>query len=786
MRAAFYSCILVVLLVAGTGCSSGGSGESGSQTARNIGIIVDSSIQSNLTWSSANFPMSGRVIVLDDGPLPQTLNWTLSNDLGSTDGSVPVATDGAWTAALELAAGDNLIRLSVAEAASEEHVSVTYNIAYSFAGQLSISPDVAYESESRAITATIALTDPDTNGSDVVLYRQQGESLIPIKALTDDGNLTNGDEIEADGIFTCRFDLAEPAAGTAEFRVAVGRVSGGDPAYSELNSVLITGHLTDEALNLILSKQEEHQNFLSNIVISRDVDSVRNAVDAVVEALKADPDVLDVGESSNGLGVWVIYTGGIPAVLYVPDSGIKGGGAADSKVGVAASTKPTLASHIGPSAYQQYYKPNTLQYEGGQIRGVDSPNRIGSAKVLAIAAQFWDWGNNDDVPLMVEQLQNQCFDVKYIPYSASGNGNVEDFKNLGDYGIVLISSHGDSFYNGVRPTWENRFKWDGTFGEVVLHSNMQVTTANKANYEDDLKSGRLVLWGKNYGIMPSFVKDYSGSLPNSLVYMSICKGTWNSTMAKAFLSRGAGAFLGYDDYVSVPFCKTTGIALLNELLKPGKTLDDAFIPGQTETFPHPWALDPAEFKMFGSKTLSIDIEGLRDGDFESNSISQAWTVDGDARIIPILGPASPTSGTYMAVVSSGLGFTTDTGTLAQEICLPSTASTFSFDWNFFSEEFLEYVGSQYQDSFAVAMIDADDPSNNFTFLAVAIDGLAASVTPVANSFDQGDVYATGWRTFSDLIPPSLIGKRVRLEFFVTDIGDSVFDTAVLVDNIKLE
>jgi len=33
------------------------------------------------------------------------------------------------------------------------------------------------------------------------------------------------------------------------------------------------------------------------------------------------------------------------------------------------------------------------------------------------------------------------------------------------------------------------------------------------------------------------------------------------------------------------------------------------------------------------------------------------------------------------------------------------------------------------------------------------------------------------------IPVALQGKRVNLEFHTTDVGDSAFDTVVLIDNI---
>jgi hypothetical protein len=57
------------------------------------------------------------------------------------------------------------------------------------------------------------------------------------------GNLANGDEIEADGLYSGIFTLPDPSAGSAGYRVEVGRAAGSAPARSELRNVLVTEHL---------------------------------------------------------------------------------------------------------------------------------------------------------------------------------------------------------------------------------------------------------------------------------------------------------------------------------------------------------------------------------------------------------------------------------------------------------------------------------------------------------------------------------------------------------------
>jgi hypothetical protein len=207
-----------------------------------------------------------------------------------------------------------------------------------------------------------------------------------------------------------------------------------------------------------------------------------------------------------------------------------------------------------------------------------------------------------------------------------------------------------------------------------------------------------------------------------------------------------------------------------------------FTPGIKET-----DAKPAEYRLYGNKMLDIQINDLQNGGFEC-PVGQTWTVVGDGRRIPVLGAAAPVEGASMGIISTGLGFTTDSGSITQIFCAPADASQICFSWNFFSEEFLEYVGSQYQDTFEVTVENAKDGSGRTTLLLKTVDGTNADpgVSPVANSFDQGDVYATGWQKFTGNIPAGLLGQPIRVTFRVFDVGDSIYDTAVLIDNIILQ
>ena len=51
-------------------------------------------------------------------------------------------------------------------------------------------------------------------------------------------------------------------------------------------------------------------------------------------------------------------------------------------------------------------------------------------------------------------------------------------------------------------------------------------------------------------------------------------------------------------------------------------------------------------------------------------------------------------------------------------------------------------------------------------------------------FDQGGVYYTGWQFFSYNIS-EFAGTNITIIFRAGDVGDSIFDTAILLDEIEI-
>lgn len=122
---------------------------------------------------------------------------------------------------------------------------------------------------------------------------------------------------------------------------------------------------------------------------------------------------------------------------------------------------------------------------------------------------------------------------------------------------------------------------------------------------------------------------------------------------------------------------------------------------------------------------------------------------------------------------------------------PRWAKSFSFDFNFFSSEYPEYVNKNYNDTF-YAIIEAAS-TNKGASTNIAFDARGHSIEvdnnyfendyhPLSNrgsGFDSGG--STSWLRTSW---PIQGGEEFKLTFSIHDEGDGVYDSTVILDNVK--
>ena len=182
----------------------------------------------------------------------------------------------------------------------------------------------------------------------------------------------------------------------------------------------------------------------------------------------------------------------------------------------------------------------------------------------------------------------------------------------------------------------------------------------------------------------------------------------------------------------------------------------------------------------------------------------------------------PTSGSSYAVLSSGnANFADDpnsagsTGqssgggdgghggsfhdviTLRVNVNVPANANCLSVDFRFLSEEFPEYVGSSVNDGFVAELDTSDfavDPSAQNNKIAAphnfAFDGQGEVISINTTGSTQMSATEAGGTTYDGATPllrastPVTAGTHA-LYFSVFDQGDSVFDSAAFIDNLRV-
>jgi len=120
----------------------------------------------------------------------------------------------------------------------------------------------------------------------------------------------------------------------------------------------------------------------------------------------------------------------------------------------------------------------------------------------------------------------------------------------------------------------------------------------------------------------------------------------------------------------------------------------------------------------------------------------------------------------------------DASILTLNFQVPAGSNCLSFDFEFLSEEFPEYVGSAYNDYFYAELdginISFDTAGN---IINVNNNFFDPAITP-PNSYDgQTPLLVTTAKVTG--------GSSITLQFEVGDVGDNWYDTAVFIDNLRI-
>lgn len=180
-----------------------------------------------------------------------------------------------------------------------------------------------------------------------------------------------------------------------------------------------------------------------------------------------------------------------------------------------------------------------------------------------------------------------------------------------------------------------------------------------------------------------------------------------------------------------------------------------------------------------------------DNNFADGNLAQ-FSTDGGT-VVGNLGITYAPTGNYMLMLSTS-GEQVDAGsTITLQDCLPSGSYLMGVNWKLYSEEFREFCGSSYLDSFEITLSTS---AGNQVLAHYTIDDLCESsdcvtcgshsngLTDSDINFDQTDAWTTGW--FEDWYPVAIPAgdSRFSVTLSAKDAGDGIYDTVVLVDRIR--
>ncbi|WP_305910466.1 S8 family serine peptidase (plasmid) [Methylomarinum sp. Ch1-1] len=181
----------------------------------------------------------------------------------------------------------------------------------------------------------------------------------------------------------------------------------------------------------------------------------------------------------------------------------------------------------------------------------------------------------------------------------------------------------------------------------------------------------------------------------------------------------------------------------------------------------------------------IDVfEAVFDGSFEDKNM-RLWDYDGTVITVLNLGDITPQDLDRMGYASTGPAGTQTSGTLTQRFQVQEGVSAIpiSFKYAFISEEYPEWVGTQFNDSLTIKL---KAPNGSVTTLANETIN-SAQFSPISGiDFPGGDstVGWTGWKSVSMEVPIS--AGQGEYEIQLEDAGDSIYDTVLLIDRIKFD
>ena len=651
-------------------------------------------------------------------------------------------------------------------------------------GTLTVTPDLLTANTPDTLVAhlsAISGTYFTDSVAKLVKVDNSGNVISEIGVLYDNGLLANGDDIARDNIYSGKFIVTETSAGTI-YLAAKGNVNSSGTNVSLTSTtvnITVYGALNSGQVGTILATQDNAATQLQTF-LGGNPNNIGTASNQLKTWLESQPGVASVEKDGN-TSMIINYTNGLMGGMVYSVEGIetRGGIESDSGRRTKLTKIPADRQTVGENFYGNSYRGNYTS-DNSQL----DPNLIGNRNVMVFAAYEGVWVN-DERPLIINRLASApCKEFKVTSF-VDENANVSSLYNMTQFGYIVFSTHGSrgkailtaEVVDSNSAIFRDSYNALLQAKRLALFKNVKVSTA-----------GNVVTIANVYAVTNLFISNLAGTFPNTVILNNSCESTRNPDLANAFIGKGAKTYYGYDKVVNGAFAKTIADSITKRLAVTGLTTGNAFFAAVDPEVPN------ANFQLNAASNSNLKFSlSIVNGDFEEGNIL-GWTKEGDGRVINRLGTLTASQGSFMGIISTGLGFTTSSGSISQCFTVADNQSQLVMKWNFLSEEFLEYIHSQFQDYFKVIIRKSD--GTEVTLLSKNIDQIAVQFGADTNQvgqlvavspgivFDQGGVYMTNWQTSTFDVTPYR-GQTIVVVLICGDVGDSIYDTAILIDEMKV-
>ncbi len=415
----------------------------------------------------------------------------------------------------------------------------------------------------------------------------------PLCSLHDDGSPAAGDDTAVDGVFSCRFTLSEPAP--ARIRLAVRALRDTVLVLSPSVFVSAVTQLTAGEVTDVMTAQNA-ANDLWDAALA-ELGNTKKARKQAIAAILELPGIANARLAKDGVNIVIDYANGLTGgldldpvgeELLVPASPAPAQPIMEREAPVIRVASSLQVSHAGPA--------------------------IGNNKVLIWSPFYNERGGSlrdstDAVETVFRQATCPVFEVTILRNEECNLASIATFK---DYGTLVLLTHGSSLRHG-----------NVDREEVGLMTREKATIASEwLTHATDLKLDRVIVYNashvdkKGYFIFfPSYIESVTkGEFPSSVVFGGGCTSAGNRTMANAFFSKGALAYVGFSSTVHGLYLNFSSTSFFQNLLQAGSNAAEAFARVPQKTLKDYMAANRIDLRFLGAgseQTLATKLTLLR-------------------------------------------------------------------------------------------------------------------------------------------------------------------------------